>query len=120
MRNLNNLDELAEILVEVDEPLRAIVSDEEIRRIYYEGSYWELLVYALKMHRMNLYAVIAALDGGIAAADVPEHYKVTDISAMFRELAANGEYREIFAFFGFAGKKKGAASSGSATETTGA
>lgn len=120
MRDLNNPDELVAVLAEADEPIRTIVSDGEIRRIYLEGSWWELMVYALKTHKMNLYAVVAALDGGITAAEVPEHYKVTDIFAMFRGLAANEEYREIFAFFGFTGRKKGAASSGPVTATTGA
>lgn len=118
MRDLNNPDDLVAVLSEADEPIRTILSDGEIRRIYREGSWWKLMVYALKTHKMNLYAVVAALDGGIAAAEVPEHYTVTGIFAMFRELAANEEYREVFAFFGFTGKKKGAVSSGPAAATT--
>lgn len=118
MRDLNNLDELVEVLVEVDEPLRTIAADKEIRRIWREGSYWDMLMHMLKTHRTNLYAVVAALDGGITAAEVPARYKVTEIFSMFRTIAANEEYREIFAFFGFAERRKGAASSGSAMVNT--
>jgi transketolase N-terminal domain/subunit len=120
MRNLNNPDELAEVLVEADEPIHTMIGDSELKRIFREGSYWELMMYAVKAHRKNLYAVVAALDGGITAADVPNHYSVTDIIALFRGIAANKEYREVFSLFGFAVKKKGAASSGTATANTGA
>lgn len=119
MRNLNNPDELIEVLADADEPLRAILADDEMKRIYREGSWWELLTYALKTHRLNLYAVVAALDGGCTAEEVPQKYTVTEIFSLFRCLAANEEYREIFAVFGFAGKKN-ATSSGSAAVNTGA
>lgn len=120
MRNLNNLDDLANFIVEADMPIRDILADAEVKRIWKDGTYWELLVYLMKAHRAELYAVIAALDGEVLPGEVAGKYTVSDLAALLKEQLSTPEYAEILALFGAAGKKKSAASSGSATETTGA
>lgn len=120
MRNLNNLDEMISVLVETEQTVRGILADEEVKKLWDDGTYLDMVFYLLRAHRAGLYAVIAALDGGVTAEEVPEKYGVTGVIHLFAQAAENTEVRELFGFFTAAGKKKGAASSGSATETTGA
>lgn len=120
MRNLSNIDDLANFIVEADAPVRDILADAEVKRIRKDGTYWELLVYLMKVHRAELYAVIAALDGGVLPGEVAGKYTVPELAALLKEQLSKPEYAEILALFGVAGRKKGAASSGSAMGTTGA
>ncbi len=118
MRNLNNLDEMLCVLVDTEQPVRAILADEEVKKLWRGGTYLDMAFYLLRAHRAELYAVIAALDGEVTAEEVPEKYGVAGVIHLFAEAAKNAEVRELFALFTAAGKKTGAVSSGSAPENT--
>ena len=119
MRDLNNLDEMFSVLVDAEEPVRAILADAETERLWKNGSYLDVLFYLISGHRAEVYGVIAAFDGGITAEEVPAVYSLPKIVALFREVIRNEAVREIFALFSSAGKKTGVTSSGSAPENTG-
>lgn len=120
MRNLNNLDEMLCFLVDVEQPVRAILADDTVKTLWRGGTYLDVAFHLPRTHRAELYAVIAALDGEITAEEVPEKYGVSGVIHLFAEAAKNAEVRELFALFTAAGKKMGAVSSGSAPENTGA
>lgn len=119
MRDLNNLDDMLSVLVDAEEPVRAILSDTETERLWKNGSYLDVLFYLMRGHRAEIYGVIAAFDGVITADEVPEKYSLPKIVALFREVVHNEAVREIFALFSSAGKKRDVSSSGSAPENTG-
>ncbi len=120
MRDLNNLDEMLCALAEAEQPVRAILLDEEVKHLYRGGTYLDMVFYLIRVHRAELYAVIAALDGEVTPEDVPEKYGVSGVIRLFAEAAENAEVRELFALFTAAGKKTRAVSSGSAPANTGA
>lgn len=120
MRDLNNLDDMLSVLVDAEEPVRAILTDKETERLWKNGSYLDVLFYLMRGHRAEIYGVIAALDGRISAEEVPEAYSLPKIISLFRDVVKNDAVREIFALFSQAGRKMGAASSGSAAVNTGA
>lgn len=120
MRDLNNLDNMIAVLVDVEQPVRGVLADPEVKNLWQNGTYLDMVFYLLKTHRAALYAVIAALDGEATAEEVPGKYGVSGVIHLFAEAAENKEVREMFALFSAAGKKRSAASSGPATETTGA
>lgn len=119
MRNLNNLDEMLSVLVDVEQPIRDVLADEEVKKLYRGGTYTDMVFYLLRVHRADLYAVIAALDGEVTAAEVPAKYGASGVIHLFAEAAKNQEIRELFVLFSQAGKKMSAAFSGSAAATTG-
>ncbi len=119
MRDLNNLDDMLSVLVEAEAPVRAILADSETERLWKKGTYLDVLFYLMRGHRAEIYGIVAALDGGIAADDVPAVYTLPKIVAMFGEVIRNEAVREIFALFSAAGRKTGVTSSGSAPENTG-
>ncbi len=118
MRNLTNPDDLVQVLLEIDEPVRRIIGDADLKEAFQYGTYWELLLYLLRYHKNALYAVVAALDGTIAAEDVPAHYTVMEIFRILQDAAKTEGVKEIFAFFGLATRKNGAVSSGRSPENT--
>lgn len=119
MRDLNNLDDMLSVLVDAEEPVRAILTDAETERLWKNGSYLDVIFYLMRGHRAEVYGVIAAFDGGITAEEVPTVYSLPKIVSLFREVVHNEAVREIFALFSSAGKKMGVNSSGSAPENTG-
>ena len=120
MRNLNNLDEAICVLVDAEEPVRAILADKNVKNLWRGGTYLDVLFYLLRERRAELYAVIAALDGETDAGQVAETYSPTEVVRLFRDLAGSDEIRRLFALFTAAGTKKDAGSSGSLTANTGA
>lgn len=120
MRNLNNLDEMMDLFVEAEAPVRAILADEEVKKLWRGGSYLDVIFCLFREHRAGLYAVIAALDGEVGGEEVAEKYSLTDVIRLFTEIVRCEEFRELIALFTSAGKKKGAVSSGSPTANTGA
>lgn len=116
MRNLNNLDEMLCVLVDAEQPVRAILADDTVKTLWRGGTYLDMAFYLLRAHRAELYAVISALDGEVTAEEVTEKYGASGVIHLFAEAAKNAEVRELFALFTAAGKKTGAVSSGSVPE----
>lgn len=118
MRDLKNPDDLVQVILEIDEPVRQIIGDSNLKETYQNGTVWELLVYLLRYYKDSLYAVVAALDGTITAAEVTAHYTVTEIFRLLQDVMKTDGIREIFSFFGLATRKNGAVSSGQSPENT--
>ena len=118
MRNLTNPDDLVQVILEIDEPVRKVIGDKELENTYKNGTLWEMLVYLLRNYKDPLYAVVAALDGTITAAEVPAYYTVTEIFRLIRSTMETDGVKEIFSFFGLATRKNGAVSSGRSPENT--
>ena len=118
MRNLNNLDNMLCVLVEAEQPVRAILADEAVKDLWRNGTYLDVVFHLLRAHRAELYAVISALDGEVTPDDVPGKYGVSGVIHLFAEAAKNAEVRELFGLFTAAGKKMSAVSSGSAPGNT--
>ena len=112
MRNLTNPDDLAQVMLDIDEPLRGIIRDSDLKETFKNGTYWDLIMHMLRCHKTALYAVVAALDGTIAAEEVPARYTVTQIIALIKDAAKTEGVREIVSFFVPATRKSGAGSSG--------
>lgn len=118
MRNLNNLDDMLCVLVDAEQPVRAILADGEVKNLWKKGTYLDAIFYMLRAHRAELYAVVSALDGEVTPEEVPGKYGVSGVIHLFAEAAKCAEVRELFGLFTAAGKKKSAVSSGSAPVNT--
>lgn len=118
MRNLTNPDDLVQVILEIDEPVRKVIADKDLERVWRDGTVWEVLVYLLRCYKDSLYAVVAALDGTITAAEVPAHYTVMEIFRLMQDIVNADGVKEIFSFFGLATRKNGAVSSGRSPENT--
>lgn len=118
MRNLNNLDEMLCVLADAEKPVRAILADDEVKKLWRGGSYLDVMFYLIRRHREALFGVIAALDGEVTAEEAAGKYSLTDAIRLFSGVIHSEELREVFVLFSAAEKKKSAVSSGSAPGNT--